>query len=313
MALLLERIYLMIYDAIIVGGGPAGLNAAVVLGRCKRKILVFDSGKYRNSYSSGLHNYLSRDGILPKDFLELAREEVTALGISILPQLVTTATKTADDHFTVHVDHAISYTAKILLLATGVKDRLPEVPGIEEYYGISVHHCPYCDGWEERDKKMVLYSKHINGFGMAVSLKTWSADVTLLTDGKMYLSGKQRSTLAHYNINVIQKPVASVQGTSGRLQSVSFSDGQILECDTLFFTDNYEQHCGLVTDLQCSLNSKGVVRTNNVQQTNIEGLYVAGDASKDMHLVVVAAAQGAKAGIAINKSLQLRERPLFPV
>lgn len=302
----------MIYDVIIVGGGPAGLNAAVVLGRCKRKVLLFDSGKYRNARSSGMHNYLTRDGVLPREFLELARHEVLSVGVTIRQEEIMGIIKTSDNLFQATGQNDETFIARKLLLATGLRDQLPDLPDIDSYYGTSVHHCPYCDGWEERDKKLVLYSKHVNGFGMALALRTWSDHITLVTDGGRYLSAKQKSSLNHYKIQTITTPVRSLQGSDGRLKSITFRNGQILECDTMFFSDNYQQQYAFIKDIHCTLNSKGVVRTNSRQETNVEGVYVAGDASRDMHMVVVAAAEGAKAGVVINKALQLEQNPLYP-
>lgn len=299
----------MLYDVIIIGGGPAGLNAAIVLGRCKRKVLVFDSGQYRNERSKGMHNYLTRDGILPGEFLEMARWEVKQYGVEIQKNVIVKADKNTLGLFTVEDENGTQYQCKRLLLATGLTDKLPQIPGIEDYYGVSIHHCPYCDGWESRDKKISLYAKNKNGSGMAVALKTWSNDITLLTDGKNYLKPEEKETLSYYNIPVITTPIKTLQGSKGYLESISFMNGESIVCDVLFFTDRYKQHCSLVYDLNCTISSKGVVKTNKLQQTNVPGLYVAGDAARDMHLVVVAAAEGAKAGTAINMDLQKEERP----
>lgn len=297
-----------LYDVIIVGGGPAGLNAAVVLGRARRRVVVFDTGNQRNRYSHGMHNYLTRDGILPNDFLAIARKELHAYGVGYFEKGVRNVEKNETGIFKATTTDRKVYHSKKILIATGLQDILPDVEGIKEMYGISVFHCPYCDGWEIRDKRIALYARNKNGFDLALGLKTWSDDVTFLTDGKHYLNRIERDTLAAYQIPVINKPILRVTGKKGQVEKIEFRNGDSLATDAIFFVNGYNQQCSLVEDLGCTINSKKVVITDKMQKTNIDGVYVAGDAAKDMHFVVVAAAEGAKAGVAINKELQKEEK-----
>src|SRR4051812_13429964 len=171
-----------IYDCIIVGGGPAGLNAAVVLGRCLRKVLVFDTSEQRNRSSHGMHNFLTRDGILPVDFIEKAHREIAKYKVELKKMKVIKATKNKNDLFEVKDELNTIYFTKKLLIATGLRDTLPDIKGINDLYGKSVFHCPYCDGWEVAGKKLGVYAKNKNGFDLALALKAWSDAVTLLTD-----------------------------------------------------------------------------------------------------------------------------------
>lgn len=293
-----------ILDCIIVGGGPAGLNAAVVLGRCRRKVIIFDSATYRNQYSHGMHNYLTRDDILPVDFLKISREEVDKYGVKMINRKVVNARKNSEGFFDVKDDNGKVYHSKKLLIATGLWDNVPEVPGFRELYGKSVHHCPYCDGWEVRDKELGVYARNKNGFELAISLKGWSNKVTYYADGKNKLKPIEVETLALNDIPIISYPIERLEAEDDRLKSVLFKNGDSRKCDAMFFVNGYQQQCDLVETFGCNMTKKGVVLTNRYQQTNIEGLYVAGDAAKDMHFVVVAAAEGAKAGVIINKELQ---------
>ena len=152
-----------LYDVIIIGGGPAGLNAAVVLGRCRRKVLLFDHGKQRNRHSHGMHNYLTRDDIEPKKFLELCKKESTKYGVQIKRIAIDHADKKTENHFTVTAADKKIYHSKKLILATGLVDKLPEVQGAKNIYGKSMHHCPYCDGWEVTGKKIAVYSQTKGG------------------------------------------------------------------------------------------------------------------------------------------------------
>jgi len=293
-----------LYDVILAGVGPAGLNAAVVLGRCRRRVLLFDTEQYRNSYSHGMHNYLTRDDILPHDFLKLCQEELKKYGVERRVKRIIKAQKNTEDVFEVKDEEGGTYLAKKMLIATGLIDNVPEIEGFKEMYGKSVHHCPYCDGWEVRDKRLGVYAKEKEGWELALALKGWSPHVTLYTDGKNKVKPFQREHLEANDISIVQWPIDRLMGTDGQLEKIVFKNGEEQPCDALFFVNGYKQRCNLVETFNCEMGKKGVVITNRFQQTSIPGLFVAGDADKDMHLVVVAAAEGAKAGVIINKQLQ---------
>jgi len=293
-----------IYDCIIVGGGPAGLNAAIILGRCRRKVLIFDTEQYRNRHSHGIHNYLTRDDILPHDFLQLCHKELEKYSVQRIRKKVINARKNEEDAFSVRDENGTIYYAKKLLIATGLVDTLPGIEGFREFYGKSIFHCPYCDGWEVRDKKIGVYARNKEGWELALVLKTWTNEVSLYTDGKYKVKPSQEKYLEANEIAVIPAPILRLQGENGQLKKIIFKNGQENDCDALFFVNGYTQQCNIAEAFGCEVNQKGVVVTNRFQQTNIKGLYVAGDASKDMHFVVVAGAEGAKAGVTINRELQ---------
>lgn len=293
-----------IQDVIIVGGGPAGLNAAVVLGRCRRKVLLFDTAEHRNRYSHGVHNYLTRDNVLPHEFLKICRTEIDKYGIVYINKKITKARKNDDELFVVKDEEGTVYHAKKLLIATGLIDNVPEVEGFKEMYGKSVFHCPYCDGWEVSDKKIGIYARNKEGWELALSLKCWSQHVTLYTDGKNNVKPFQKEQLDANGIKVDGRTFSKLDGDDGQLKKIVFKNGEEELCDAIFFVNGYTQHCNLLETFGCEMSRKGVVITNRLQQTSTPGLYVAGDADKDMHFVVVAAAEGAKAGVIINKELQ---------
>jgi thioredoxin reductase len=291
-------------DVIIIGGGPAGLNAAVVLGRCQRKVLIFDNKQYRNRWSHGMHNYLTQDDIAPLDFIKVAHKELKKYRVKVLHRKVINARKGEQAYFVVKDDNGGVYHAKKMLVATGLVDNLPEIEGFKELYGKSIHHCPYCDGWEARGKKLGVYARNKEGWELALALRAWSDDVTLYTDGLNKVKSFQKEVLDANGIPVIKLPIARVEGTDGQLQKIIFKNGEEQLCETIFFVNGFKQQCDLAETIGCEVNKKGVVITNHLQQTKTPGLYVAGDASRDMHFVVVAAAEGAKAGVMINKELQ---------
>jgi len=298
---------MIVYDVIIIGGGPAGLNAAVVLGRCRRKVLMFDIGRQRNRFSSGMRNYLTRDNIPPLEFLTIAYSEAERYGVAFKAVEIVHAEKLSTGIFVTKDKNGINYYSKKLLIATGLRDNIPSISNVDAFYGKSVFHCPYCDGWEVRDKNIGVYARNKNGVELALSLQTWSKKITLYTDGRNYLKPIEQQILDKKSIGCNFKKIIGLEGKNGILRNIVFQDHEKQRCNALFFVNGYKQQCNIARTLGCQMNKKGVVITNRLQQANITGLYVAGDASKDMHFVVVAAAEGAKAGVSINKELQKEE------
>jgi thioredoxin reductase len=289
------------YDAIIIGGGPAGLSAALVLGRARRSVLLCDNGRQRNRCSDAMHGYLTRDGIPPKEFLKLAQEEVAAYGVEIQRVTVKEA-RAVDGVFEITLEDGTMCRGRKLLIATGVTDKLPPIPDIEEFYGRSVHHCPYCDGWEHKDQRIAVYSKTV---GAALELRTWSSDVILFTDGARL---QAKGIPANHGITIRKEKIARLEGADGRMTGVVLESGEVVPRDAMFFSTVQSQACDLATGLGCLLNKRGTIETNKKGLVNVPGLFVAGDATHDVQFVIVAAAEGAKAGIAINEALQLETR-----
>ena len=291
------------YDCVIVGAGPAGLSAALMLGRCCRKVLVCDMGEPRNARSCGLHNYLTRDGIRPAEFLDHAREEVARYPtVEFRAVEVLDATRSPDGFRIVCGDGRQVATRK-LLLATGVVDELPVLDGLEALYGTSVHHCPYCDGWEWRNQPIAVYGTAEDGKALALGLTVWTRDLVLCTGGPSGLSEEDREQLAREGIEVREEAVARLEGKDGLLELVVFDNGESLPRRALFVCAGQHQRSALARKLGCRFTPKGAVDTGTCEATDVPGLYVAGDASKEAQFVIVAAAEGAEAGMAINKSL----------
>ena len=292
------------YDVVIVGAGPAGLSAALILGRCRRRVLVCDTGRPRNAASQAMHGYLTRDGMPPAEFLALGRRDLELYTTVELRQIaVSGATCTARSRFEIVLESGERVHARALLLATGVVDNLPNVPGFRDLYGRSAFHCPYCDGWEIHGQPIAIYGRGDSGAGLSLELTAWSRDLVLCTDGAADLSGDHRDKLARNGITVREERIARLEGTDGILTQVVFENGERLARRALFFTTGQTQRSDLSIKLGCQFNEKGTVRTGKYETTHMPGLYVAGDASRDVQWVVVAAAEGAEAAFAINTAL----------
>ena len=291
------------YDVIIVGAGPAGLSAALMLGRCRRTVLVCDSGKPRNAASQALHGYLTRDGLAPREFLAIARKEMAQYDTVAVRDIEIVAAECVDGRFRVTMADGEKASARKLLIATGVVDNLPAIDGFREFYGRSVFHCPYCDGWEIRDQPIAIYGRGDRGLGLSLELTTWSRDLVLCTDGPPEIDDEGRARLQRNGIRIREERVARLDGRDGTLERVVFADGSHLPRRALFFTTGQSQRSTLSTQLGCEFNDKGTVRTGKYETTHLRGLYVAGDASRAVQWVVVAASEGAEAAFAINTDL----------
>jgi thioredoxin reductase len=290
------------FDVIIVGAGPAGLSAALILGRSLRKVLVCDTGHPRNAASRAMHGYLTRDGMPPSEFLRVAREQMQQYETVELLNAEVVAAECVNGRFRVTLNGGIQHVSRKLLIATGVSDNLPDLPGFRELYGVAVFHCPYCDGWELRHRPLAIYGRGARGYGLSLELTGWSRDLVLCTDGPGELDDDQRAKLQKHGIAVREDRVLRLEGQD-RLERIVFATGEPLAREALFFTTGQTQQSRLAHNLGCAINDKGTVRTGKYETTHLSGLYVAGDASRAVQWVIVAAAEGAEAAFAINTDL----------
>lgn len=294
-------------DVVIVGGGPAGLSAALILGRCHRRVLLCDSGQPRNRTSKAIHGLLGREGRSPAAFLEEARQELARYAsVSFQGTRVTDITP-AEGGFAFDCAGGPGGVASKVLLATGIVDELPQIAGIEPFYGISVHHCLYCDGFEYAAKPVAAFGKGDKGADLAVMMKHWVGDVVACSDGAK-VSAKAARKLKQHGIKLRSEPVVALEGADGVLTKIRFESGPELERAGLFFSTGCQQGSDLSQRLGCKRDERGGVVTDPAtEETSVPGVYVAGDVSRDVLLVSVAIAEGAKAAVAINKAFLRRD------
>jgi thioredoxin reductase len=290
------------YDVIIVGGGPAGLSAALILGRCRRRVLLVDSGNPRNAVSQAMHGFLTRDGENPMEVRRIAREQLRPYETIELRDGEICEARCHGDWFEVREAQGEWLSARKLLLATGLLDEVPDIPGFAELYGRGVYNCPYCDGWEHRDRPIAVYGPGERCVGLALEMTLWSRDMVLLTDGPAELAEANRARLDRQGIRIFENRIAGLDGGTS-LERIRFVSREPLARAAIFLSYGEREGSQLSRMLGCELTGNGTVETRSYERTNVPGLYIAGDASHHVQFAIVAAGEGAMAAFAINNEM----------
>jgi thioredoxin reductase len=287
----------------IIGGGPAGLSAALVLGRCGRRVIVIDSNRGRNRWARSVNNFLTRDGVAPGTLRALGRAEIRRLGVEFLRGEATDAAKLKQGGFRVRLARGEVIRSRALLLATGVRDEIPAIRGLRGLYGRSVHHCPYCDAYAYRGEVIATIGDPRAALGLAIALQTWTDTLIVCTNGRR--AGEPLRVMARrHGIGWREEPIVRLVARRGLLDRIQFAAGEDLRCAAVFFNTGQYQRSDLPRRLGCTFKSDGGVLTDKRQCTSVPGLYLAGDADRDVQFAIVAAAEGATAAVAINHQMQ---------
>jgi thioredoxin reductase len=290
-------------DAVVVGGGPAGLAAGLWLGRYRRSVVVVDSQEYRSESVVHSHGYLGRDPQTPVELLERGREELHAYPTAcVRPGRVTGIARRADGLFDVRLEDG-ELVAHRVVLATGVRDVFPSIRGFDEHYGASVFHCPACDGYEARDRDVVAigWDRHLVGF--ASTLLNWARSVTVVTDGHRFPDDEACRSVLHDNgIELVEQGAVEFLGSRGALEAVLLSDGRSLPASLVFFSLAHVPQVSFAEALGCALDDDGYVVVDRQGETTSPGVYAAGDITPGLQLVQVAAASGTVAGVGAAQS-----------
>jgi len=298
----------MIVDCAILGGGPAGLNAALVLGRARRRVLVFDDNHPRNAVTQESHGFVTRDGVKPHEFRAIAHQELSKYPSVEMQPVRVTAIRKASDAFEITTEKEDVFSAKTVLLATGLKELLPPIDGLPDYYGKSVFCCPYCDGWELRDRPLVVISEGPQTFQMVKVVWNWSHDLLVCTNGHQVLTEEERETLRKREIEVVEDRIAALVGKHEQLERIVFATQEARVRHGGFVAPQLLQASPFGEELGCEMNGIGGIITDLFGRTTVPGVYAAGDASVVVPAqLIIAAAEGSRAAAGMNTDLTERE------
>ena len=290
------------YDVVVVGGGAAGLSAALVLGRARRRVAVIDSGSPRNAPAAHMYGFLSRDGLAPSELLSLGREEVESYGTSIIAGSASNLVSDGASGFRVVLRDDRSVCARRLLVATGLRDEIPDVPGLRERWARDVLHCPYCHGFEVRDRKLAVLGGSPAAVRYAQIVRQWTDDLVYITPAET-LAAAERQGLTARGIGIAEGAAQQVLVERDRLSGVQLDGDRTVACDALFVPPRFIPNSDLLVALGCDLDQNGWPITGGDGLTSVAGVWVAGNVANLRAQVITAAGEGSAAAIAINAEL----------
>jgi thioredoxin reductase len=292
-------------DVIVVGGGPAGLSAATWAARHRRSVLVVDDGQPRNRWADTSHGYFGHDPATPSSLLDAARRQIARYGrVSFIEGEATAARRDDRHRFVVRVGDE-EHVGERLVLATGVRDELPQVEGFLEHYGASAFHCGSCDGYEAEGRTVAIigWGEHVAGY--ALGLLDWARQVTVITEGHRFEGGPRlRSALEGQGVRVLRDNAAALVGRRGALRGLLLASGSLVPAELLFFSIAHHPRLSLARQLGCAVTEEGCLHVDRDGRTSVDGCYAAGDVTPGSQLVAVAVGEGAAAGVACAASLR---------
>ncbi|MFC0558306.1 NAD(P)/FAD-dependent oxidoreductase [Halalkalibacter alkalisediminis] len=289
-------------DVVIVGGGPGGLSAALVLGRSRRSVVLIDSGHPRNEVTYESHGFLTRDGIKPFELRELALEQMnTYANVTILNDLVEEVDHDQSQFKTTTQTGTVMFSRK-LIFATGLKEDIPDIPGLDQVYGKSVFSCPYCDGWEHRDQPIAMIGNKKNLIHYVRLIYNWSKDLVVATNGPASLTEKEKLELHEHNVRLIETPIKEVLSHDGFLDHLVFNDGEKINRKSGFIVNTGARQATMLPEkLGVKLNDQHGFETKEHGKTSVDGLFIIGDAAKRFTGLMGAASEGYETGVYMNK------------
>ncbi|TJZ76077.1 NAD(P)/FAD-dependent oxidoreductase [Rhodococcus oryzae] len=294
----------MEYDVVVIGGGAAGLSAATLLARARRRVVVVDAGKPRNAPAEHLHGFLSRDGMSPTQLLADGRAEVIGYGGKVIPGRALAVEKLGARQFVVRHSGGPDVATRAVIVATGLRDELPEIPGLREQWGVGVLHCPYCHGYEVRDTPIAVLGGNNRPFTMhqASLVRQWSDDVVFFPN-RIVLDAEERTRLTARGIRIVDGDVSGMVVQDGRMCGVELADGRIVPRSTVFVGPRFVPHDDLLTALGCDAGEDGWVATDPTGLTSVPGVWAAGNVIDSPAQLITAAGAGSKSAIALNHYL----------
>jgi thioredoxin reductase len=298
-----------LFDCAIIGGGPAGLNAALVLGRARRNTILFDNNNPRNAVTQESHGFITRDGIKPKEFREIAHRDIAKYPSVMYEKTEIISITKKGRLFELVTSDKELYQSKTIIISTGLKDVLPDIENISDYYGKSLFNCPYCDGWEMRDKPLVvIIEEQTQGFHFIQTVYNWSKDLIVCTNGKSILNPEQKRLIQNKDIKIMENKIINFEGKNGQMEKIHFENGDSMIRKGGFVLPQPIQASDFAKKLGCEYNSLGGISVDFYGRTNVEGVYAAGDASVFAPAqLIISAADGLKAAAGVNRDLIQKE------
>ncbi|WP_126651995.1 NAD(P)/FAD-dependent oxidoreductase [Chryseobacterium aureum] len=291
------------FDVIIIGGSYAGLSAGMSLGRSLRNVLIIDSGKSCNRQTPHSHNFITHDGKAPTEIAKLAKEDVAKYKTVRFYNGTVVKTRKTNDGFEIETSSGENFHAKKLILASGVKDIMPDIPGFAECWGISVLHCPYCHGYEVKNEITGILSNGDMAYEFSKLIFNLTKKLTLFTNGKAVLSKEQSEKLEQNKITVNEDEIKEIKHENGSVRKIIFKNGQEVSLQALYAKIPFEQNVNASDDLGCERTEQGFIKIDMMHKTNIPGVFACGDNVTMMRSVANAIAQGNFAGAVVNKEL----------
>lgn len=291
------------FDVIIIGGSYSGLSAGMSLGRSLRNVLIIDNGKPCNRQTPHSHNFVTHDGKTPSEIARLAKEDVEKYNTVRFYNGTVVKTVKITDGFEIETSSGEKFQAKKLILASGVKDKMPDISGFAECWGISVIHCPYCHGYEVKNETTGILSNGDMAYEFSKLIFNLTKNLTLFTNGKAVLTDEQIEKLKHNKIILNEDEIKSIEHTNGSIQKIVFKNGKEVALQALYAKIPFEQNINVSDDLGCELTEQGFIKVDMMQKTNVAGVFACGDNVTMMRSVANAVAQGNFAGAVVNKEL----------
>ena len=293
-----------VYDVAIVGGGPAGLTAALWLARYLHSVVLIDSGDPRNWETRGINGFLGAQGIRSPDLRARGRADAEKFGAELVDDEVCKVQNTNGERFVLKLNGGRTIESRRLMLAIGIRDVWPDIPGLSDCYGETAHVCPDCDGYETRNCKTVVIGSGRKAVGMALSLTTWTEEIVICTNGeRANMEAKHLDKLKTLNIPVLTEPVNKISSKDGVLRCISLDGGMQLDCDRLYFAIGQYPADDLGAQLKCKRDELGLIEVDDHYHTSVMNVFAAGDIVGGPQLAIAAAADGAIASLAIHASL----------
>jgi thioredoxin reductase len=291
------------FEVIIVGGSYAGLSAAMALGRSLRKVLIIDSGLPCNRQTPHSHNFITHDGETPAEIARQAKEQVLKyLTITFKSDLAISGRPTAGG-FEIDTQLGDTYFGKKLVFATGIADQMPDIKGFADCWGISVIHCPYCHGYEFKNRKTAIMANGERAIHLAGLVNNLTDELSIITSDQAQFSNQELDKLKNHGIVVIEKTIKEVIHTNGAIKEASFTDGSTIPFDAMYAAIPFKQHSDIPENLGCTLSEHGFIKIDPFQKTNIKGIFACGDNSSMMRSVATAVYTGNLVGAMVNKEL----------